>query len=240
MEAMSAEARQGECLLDLIGSTPTVRLRSVRPQGGAEIWLKLEHLNPSGSVQDRAAAAIAGASPGPVALQATPDRAIAVAMAARVLGKTCVVALSPPPTHEQRQMFQLLGAELGTGGAQPADATLVTEAFRATLGAEVAAWVKGLDAPARLALIVAPAELVPALGGAGVPVLEAPGAPAAEAASMVARLAREEGILVGPSTGASLVAAFQAAGARPPSEAVLAFALESGERYFTAVMEPRT
>ena len=36
MDATDSPARQGDCLLDLTGSTPTVRLRSVRPEGGAE------------------------------------------------------------------------------------------------------------------------------------------------------------------------------------------------------------
>ncbi|HVE85288.1 MAG TPA: pyridoxal-phosphate dependent enzyme [Myxococcales bacterium] len=217
-----------------MGSTPTVRLRSVRPEGGAEIWLKLEHLNPSGSVEDRVAAALVDAAPDPLALAGTPDRAIAVALAARVRGRSCAVALTRPPTHEQREMLQLLGAEIRES-APEADATA---AFRASLGAEVAAWLKAL--PARPALIVAPGELAPALDGAGVPVLPAPAVPAREAAAMASRLAREEGLLVGPRTGASVAAAYQAARARAPGEVVLAFALESGERYFSAAMEPQS
>jgi cysteine synthase len=57
---------------------------------------------------------------------------------------------------------------------------------------------------------------------------------------MASRLAREEGLLVGPRTGASVAAAYQAARARAPGEVVLAFALESGERYFSAAMEPQS
>jgi cysteine synthase len=239
MDAMDLPARQGDCLLDLIGPTPTIRLRSVRPEGGAEIWLKLEHLNPSGSVQDRVAAAIADASLDLVSLRATPDRAIAVAMAARVRGKSFAAALSTPATHQQRELLRLLGAEVIGEAASLNAALAAADAFQATLGAEVAAWVKALEGPVRLALIVAPAELVPALGGAGVPVAAAPAAPPAAAAAMVDRLAREEGILAGPATGAGLLAAFEAAAARPPSEAVLTFALESGERYFIPGMEQR-
>ena len=41
--------------LDLIGSTPVVRLnRMPQLEGvGAEVWAKLENLNPGGSVKDR-------------------------------------------------------------------------------------------------------------------------------------------------------------------------------------------
>jgi len=242
---MNAAARQGDCLLDVVGSTPVVRLQRVRPEGGAEIWVKLEHLNPSGSVEDRVGAALVGEGP----IRASPDRAIAVALAARVRGTTCEVSLAAPPTHEQREMLRLLEAKIVEGGepsgsrgisrADLAPRPDVTAAFRATLGVEVAAWIKALEPPPDLALIVAPAELAAALDQAGVPVLPTPDVPAAEAAAMASRLAREEGLLVGPSTGANVLAAFQAAATRAPSEAVLAFALDTGERYFSASMEPR-
>src|SRR5882757_7364144 len=49
-------------ILDLVGQTPMVRLRKLESQAGgdqcAEIWAKLEFLNPGGSVKDRAALGI--------------------------------------------------------------------------------------------------------------------------------------------------------------------------------------
>ncbi|WP_345945392.1 cysteine synthase family protein, partial [Granulicella sp. dw_53] len=47
-----------ESILDLVGQTPMVRLKKLAPAGGAEIWAKLEYLNPGGSVKDRAALGI--------------------------------------------------------------------------------------------------------------------------------------------------------------------------------------
>ena len=47
-----------ESVLDLVGQTPMVRLRRLEQVNGApcaEIWAKLEYLNPGGSVKDRAA-----------------------------------------------------------------------------------------------------------------------------------------------------------------------------------------
>jgi cysteine synthase A len=48
-----------ESILDLVGQTPLVRLRRLEHASGdsgcAEIWAKLEYLNPGGSVKDRAA-----------------------------------------------------------------------------------------------------------------------------------------------------------------------------------------
>ena len=40
-------------VLDAIGSTPLARLRALAPENGAEIWVKLEYLNPTGSMKDR-------------------------------------------------------------------------------------------------------------------------------------------------------------------------------------------
>ncbi len=42
-------------VLELIGSTPMVRLNRVVPPGAAEIWVKLEAFNPGFSIKDRAA-----------------------------------------------------------------------------------------------------------------------------------------------------------------------------------------
>jgi cysteine synthase len=41
--------------LDAIGDTPLVRLRSMEPENGAEVWAKWEGANPTGSMKDRMA-----------------------------------------------------------------------------------------------------------------------------------------------------------------------------------------
>jgi len=41
--------------LGAIGNTPVVRLRKLAPEGSANVWLKLESLNPTGSYKDRMA-----------------------------------------------------------------------------------------------------------------------------------------------------------------------------------------
>jgi cysteine synthase A len=50
--------RISQTVTDLVGQTPMVRLKALEPEGGAEIWAKLEYLNPGGSVKDRAALGI--------------------------------------------------------------------------------------------------------------------------------------------------------------------------------------
>lgn len=45
-------------MLETIGNTPLVRLRKIPPHGSAEIWLKIESHNPTGSYKDRMALAM--------------------------------------------------------------------------------------------------------------------------------------------------------------------------------------
>src|SRR5689334_6712769 len=44
-----------ESILDIIGQTPLLHLKRLRPEGAANVYAKLEYLNPGGSVKDRAA-----------------------------------------------------------------------------------------------------------------------------------------------------------------------------------------
>jgi len=50
--------RSAKTIIELVGQTPMERLEALEPAGGAEIWAKLEYLNPGGSVKDRAALGI--------------------------------------------------------------------------------------------------------------------------------------------------------------------------------------
>jgi cysteine synthase A len=47
--------RVADDITQLVGETPMLKLRSLVPAGAAEIFAKLEYLNPGGSVKDRAA-----------------------------------------------------------------------------------------------------------------------------------------------------------------------------------------
>jgi cysteine synthase len=50
--------RIAEEVTDLVGETPVLHLRKIAPAGSADIYAKLEYLNPGGSVKDRAAIGI--------------------------------------------------------------------------------------------------------------------------------------------------------------------------------------
>ena len=45
-------------ITQLVGETPILRLKRIVPAGSAEVYAKLEYLNPGGSVKDRAAIGI--------------------------------------------------------------------------------------------------------------------------------------------------------------------------------------
>lgn len=42
-------------MLTTIGNTPLIRLRRIVPPGSAQVWVKLEASNPTGSYKDRTA-----------------------------------------------------------------------------------------------------------------------------------------------------------------------------------------
>ena len=50
--------RTGAVLTELIGNTPVVKLDAVVPEAGADVFVKLEWFNPTGSYKDRMALAI--------------------------------------------------------------------------------------------------------------------------------------------------------------------------------------
>jgi cysteine synthase A len=57
-ETTSTGLRIAENITELVGLTPMLHLRRLSPEGGAQIYAKLEYLNPGGSVKDRAAIGI--------------------------------------------------------------------------------------------------------------------------------------------------------------------------------------
>src|SRR5438270_10684548 len=56
--AEASRLRVAESIIDLVGETPLLKLKRVVPAGSADVFAKLEYLNPGGSVKDRAAIGI--------------------------------------------------------------------------------------------------------------------------------------------------------------------------------------
>ncbi|MGH2507120.1 MAG: PLP-dependent cysteine synthase family protein [Ktedonobacteraceae bacterium] len=119
-------------ILETIGHTPLVELRSFSPRTGVQIFAKLEGANPSGSIKDRIAKkmieeaeASGQLTPGATLLEPTSgNTGIALAMIARVKGYAFTAVMPDNVTHERRKMLELYGAQiilsdgqLGSNGA---------------------------------------------------------------------------------------------------------------------------
>ncbi len=119
-------------ILETIGNTPLVELKSFSPRPGIEIYAKLEGANPTGSVKDRIALrmieeaeANGSLKPGAILLEPTSgNTGIALAMIARIKGYQFVAVMPDNVTSERRQMLELYGAKIvfsdGTQGSNGA------------------------------------------------------------------------------------------------------------------------
>ena len=119
-------------IIELIGSTPMVRLNRVTEGANAEIVLKLEYFNPLGSVKDRIGAAMIAAAeqdgtltPAMTVLEPTSgNTGIALAFVCAAKGYKCKLIMPETMSQERRALLRALGAELlltpgveGMGGA---------------------------------------------------------------------------------------------------------------------------
>ncbi len=119
-------------VLDLIGNTPMIELRSFSPREGVHIYAKLEGQNPTGSVKDRIAKAMIEAGersgelkPGATILEPTSgNTGISLAMIGRIKGYKVVCVMPEAVSEERTHLLRAFGAEiiyspgeLGSNGA---------------------------------------------------------------------------------------------------------------------------
>ncbi len=119
-------------ILETIGNTPLVELKSFSPRPGVQIYAKLEGANPSGSIKDRIAKkmieeaeASGKLTHDSILLEPTSgNTGIALAMIARVKGYQFTAVMPDNVTRERRQMLELYGANIiysdGTQGSNGA------------------------------------------------------------------------------------------------------------------------
>ncbi|NGQ97102.1 cysteine synthase A [Brevibacillus sp. SYP-B805] len=292
---------------ELIGQTPVVRLRRLVTSEMAEIFVKLEKFNPSGSVKDRAAyhmlveAEAAGLlQPGATIIEPTSgNTGIGLAMAAAVKGYRAIIIMPDTMTRERIQLLKAYGAEVVlTPGAERMPGAIrkakellgqIPGSFmpmqfeneanprihRMTTAQEILRQMDG-----KLDGFVATAGTGGTITGTGevlrqhlphlhIAVVEPAGSPVLsggspgphkvvgtspgfippilnrsiydeiiqitdeQALETTRQLASKEGILVGPSSGASVYAALQVARKLGPHKKVLAMCADSGERYLS-------
>jgi len=107
-------------ILAAIGNTPLVRLTRCAPANGAELWVKLEYRNPSGSMKDRMALAMIEGAERDGLLQ-SGDTVVeytggstgpALALVCRAKGYRCLIVMADCFTEERFQLVRALGADL--------------------------------------------------------------------------------------------------------------------------------
>ena len=120
-------------IVESIGHTPLVELRSFNPHDGVHIYAKLEGNNPTGSVKDRIARSLiedaerqGKIGPDTVLLEPTSgNTGIGLAMIARVKGYRLKVVMPDNVSIERRQILELFGAEIElTDGAQGSNGSI--------------------------------------------------------------------------------------------------------------------
>ncbi len=107
-------------ILQLIGATPLLRLAELESRGGAELWAKLEFMNPGGSVKDRIGLAMVRAAasegqlrPGCTVVEATAgNTGISVALAAVRLGYQAILVVPEKYSIEKQKLIRALGGEV--------------------------------------------------------------------------------------------------------------------------------
>jgi cysteine synthase A len=301
-------------VLEAIGKTPLIRLQRLPPASRVEIWIKLEYLNPTGSMKDRMALAMIEGAERDGLIQ--PDTTVveytggstgpALALVCRAKGYRARIVISDCFSEERLQLMRALGADVdvipaveGKGRVTAEDikrmiaraAELASEpghyatdqfnnpyvvpGMRASLGREICeqtegqitAFCHGLGTAGSLmgisealkehddsvrVVALEPAGSAAISGGTSgsfamqgwsgiVPphwnadnVDDVWTIEDEEALEMTRRLAREEGIFAGTSSGANVVGALRLAQQLGPGDVVVTLAVDSGFKYMSA------
>lgn len=292
--------------LDLIGSTPVVKLNRLPGPHDAEVWAKLESMNPGGSVKDRICLSMIEAAerdgrlhPGDTIVEPTSgNTGVGLALVAAVKGYKLILTMPDTMSEERRSLLTAYGATLvltpdtkGMHGAiRKAEEILLEnpdyfmpqqfsnpanpEIHRQTTAVELLEQFPRLDAfvagvgtggtvtgvgevlkerrPGVKVYTVEPASSpvlsggepgyhkIQGIGAGFVPEVlntdiydEIIAVADEEAALYTRRLAREEGILVGISSGANCAAALQVARKLGKGKIVVVIFADTGERYLT-------
>ncbi|MBU8881393.1 cysteine synthase A [Bacillus sp. FJAT-29790] len=124
--------RVANSIADLVGQTPIVKLNRIVEENSAEVYLKLEYMNPGSSVKDRIALAMIEAAErtgdlkqGDTIIEPTSgNTGIGLAMIAAAKGYKTILVMPETMSMERRNLLRAYGADLvltpgpdGMGGA---------------------------------------------------------------------------------------------------------------------------
>jgi cysteinyl-tRNA synthetase len=125
-------------LLDAIGHTPLVEIRKLNPVSNVRILVKLEYMNPGGSIKDRTALSMIEA--GEASGDLTPDKTvieatsgntgIGLAMVCAVKGYKLVLAMAETASEERRKILKARGADIILTPAELGSDGAIEEAYR--------------------------------------------------------------------------------------------------------------
>ncbi|MGH3137252.1 MAG: cystathionine beta-synthase [Gaiellaceae bacterium] len=112
--------REYPTILELVGSTPIVRLERLGRDVPGELLAKLEYLNPGGSVKDRIGLAMIEAAeqdgrlrPGGTIVEPTSgNTGVGLAMAAALRGYRCIFVMPDKMSQEKISMLRAYGADV--------------------------------------------------------------------------------------------------------------------------------
>ncbi len=107
-------------ILESVGETPLVKLRSVTKGSKHNFFAKVEYFNPGGSIKDRVALAIVEAAekrgqlkPGGTIVEATSgNTGVGLALVAAVKGYKCIVVMPQKMSEEKRAILRAYGAKV--------------------------------------------------------------------------------------------------------------------------------
>ena len=294
-------------VIELIGNTPVVRLNRLTTDQDADVYVKLEYFNPSGSVKDRAAFNLIAQAekdgllkPGATIIEPTSgNTGIGLAMNAAAKGYQAILVMPDNMSKERINILKAYGAEVVLTPAaekmpgairkaeqlhEEIENSFIPQQFqnkanpdihRVTTALEIIEQMDG-----KLDAFVASAGTGGTITGTGevlkenienirILVVEPKGSPVLsggqpgahklvgtspgfvpdilntnvydeiiqvadeDAVNTTKNLAAKEGILVGPSSGATVWAALQEARRLGPGKRVLCIAPDTGERYLS-------
>src|SRR5947209_11911414 len=116
----AANLRVAENITELVGATPMLHLRRLVPAGAADVYAKLEYMNPGGSVKDRAAIGMIEQAersgklkPGGTIVEATAgNTGIGLALIGVNKGYKVVFFVPEKFSEEKVMVMRALGAEV--------------------------------------------------------------------------------------------------------------------------------
>ncbi|AJS60511.1 cysteine synthase A [Paenibacillus sp. IHBB 10380] len=296
-----------QSITELIGHTPMVRLNRTVPDGAADVYVKLEMFNPSGSVKDRAAFNLIETAEekglltagGTIIEPTSGNTGIGIAMIAAAKGYKAILVMPDNMSKERINILKAYGADVVLSPSSERMPGSIAKALELQEGIPGSFIPQQFENPAnpdihrittapeileqmehRLDAFVATAGTGGTITGTGetlrkvlpnlhIAVVEPQGSPVLSggtpgphklvgtspgfvpsilnidvydeiiqisddhAIGMMKDLARLEGILVGPSSGASVYAAIQVAKKLGSGKRVVCIAPDTGERYLS-------